>query len=239
MFVFRAFLRSRAESIPSLFHFPATPTNTSALLPTDFPFALTASSFSPHFLVFSPSNSIENPPNKATTLVLSAGSDPHAHVDSRGLNAFRIRLLTPLHPQLRAAAQVMENGGMANVVCSEESINGSREVWSCNSDAFSADHLVIMVNGILGRSVVLTRNLFEIWARACGTLYCHFLSFEVLRRVRVSYCVLFGFIDVSILAPELKKYIYNFDSDGCFLLMAMWGSPIVWWLSILLLFFET
>ncbi|KAK4766601.1 hypothetical protein SAY87_008243 [Trapa incisa] len=44
----------------------------------------------------------------------------------------------------------MENGGIANGICSQESINGSRDVWSCNSDASSADHLVIMVNGILG-----------------------------------------------------------------------------------------
>ncbi|KAK4749677.1 hypothetical protein SAY87_027126 [Trapa incisa] len=45
----------------------------------------------------------------------------------------------------------MDNGVMANCVCSQESINGRRDVWSCNSDASSADHLVIMVNGILGR----------------------------------------------------------------------------------------
>ncbi|OWM75714.1 putative lipase ROG1 [Punica granatum] len=46
----------------------------------------------------------------------------------------------------------MENGKIENGVCSEESIDGSRDVWSCNSDASSADHLVIMVNGILGSS---------------------------------------------------------------------------------------
>ncbi|XP_021905763.1 putative lipase YOR059C [Carica papaya] len=40
---------------------------------------------------------------------------------------------------------------MKNGVCSSESINGSRDVWSCkDSDSSSADHLVIMVHGILG-----------------------------------------------------------------------------------------
>ncbi|CAM8888262.1 unnamed protein product [Rhodiola kirilowii] len=38
-----------------------------------------------------------------------------------------------------------------NGVCSSESVNGSRVVWSCNeSDASAADHLVVMVHGILG-----------------------------------------------------------------------------------------
>lgn len=42
---------------------------------------------------------------------------------------------------------------MGNGICSSESVNGSRDVWSCKfSDSGSADHLVVMVNGILGRS---------------------------------------------------------------------------------------
>ncbi|XP_030530241.1 lipid droplet phospholipase 1 [Rhodamnia argentea] len=45
----------------------------------------------------------------------------------------------------------MENGTIENGVCSAESLNGSREVWSSkDSDSSSADHLVVMVNGILG-----------------------------------------------------------------------------------------
>ncbi|KAB5564689.1 hypothetical protein DKX38_004743 [Salix brachista] len=45
----------------------------------------------------------------------------------------------------------MENGTVENRVCSTESVNVSRDVWSCtNSDSSSADHLVIMVHGILG-----------------------------------------------------------------------------------------
>ncbi|KAJ6326485.1 hypothetical protein OIU78_013571 [Salix suchowensis] len=45
----------------------------------------------------------------------------------------------------------MENGTVENRVCSTESVNASRDVWSCkNSDSSSADHLVIMVHGILG-----------------------------------------------------------------------------------------
>lgn len=37
-------------------------------------------------------------------------------------------------------------------VCSAESVDGSLDVWSCkNSDSSSADHLVVMVHGILGR----------------------------------------------------------------------------------------
>ncbi|KAI3411277.1 DUF676 domain-containing protein [Psidium guajava] len=45
----------------------------------------------------------------------------------------------------------MEDGTIENGVCSAESLNGSREVWSSkDSDSSSADHLVVMVNGILG-----------------------------------------------------------------------------------------
>ncbi|XP_057482676.1 lipid droplet phospholipase 1-like [Actinidia eriantha] len=45
----------------------------------------------------------------------------------------------------------MENGTAENGVCSSESVNGGEDVWSCNkSDASSADHLVVMVHGILG-----------------------------------------------------------------------------------------
>ncbi|XAR66098.1 hypothetical protein NMG60_11012178 [Bertholletia excelsa] len=45
----------------------------------------------------------------------------------------------------------MENGAVQNGVCSSKSVNGGEDVWSCNqSDASSADHLVVMVHGILG-----------------------------------------------------------------------------------------
>ncbi|XP_052307051.1 uncharacterized protein LOC18097076 isoform X3 [Populus trichocarpa] len=45
----------------------------------------------------------------------------------------------------------MENRAVENGVCSTESVNVSSDVWSCkNSDSSSADHLVIMVHGILG-----------------------------------------------------------------------------------------
>nr|XP_025632950.1 putative lipase YOR059C isoform X1 [Arachis hypogaea]XP_025632951.1 putative lipase YOR059C isoform X1 [Arachis hypogaea] len=38
-----------------------------------------------------------------------------------------------------------------NEVCTSESVDGSRDVWSSrSSDSSSADHLVVMVNGILG-----------------------------------------------------------------------------------------
>ncbi|KAM0042934.1 hypothetical protein Hdeb2414_s0010g00335491 [Helianthus debilis subsp. tardiflorus] len=37
-------------------------------------------------------------------------------------------------------------------VCSSETVTGGENVFSCNeSDVSSADHLVVMVNGILGR----------------------------------------------------------------------------------------
>ncbi|KAA8533901.1 hypothetical protein F0562_031418 [Nyssa sinensis] len=40
---------------------------------------------------------------------------------------------------------------MENGVCSSESVNGGQDVWSCKeSDSSSADHLVVMVHGILG-----------------------------------------------------------------------------------------
>lgn len=46
----------------------------------------------------------------------------------------------------------MENDVVGNRVCSTESVNGSRDVWSCkDADSASADHLIVMVNGILGR----------------------------------------------------------------------------------------
>lgn len=39
-------------------------------------------------------------------------------------------------------------------MCSSESVDGSRDVWSSRSaDSSSANHLVVMVNGILGRYV--------------------------------------------------------------------------------------
>nr|AFJ66212.1 hypothetical protein 34G24.13 [Capsella rubella] len=45
----------------------------------------------------------------------------------------------------------MEKKQEENGVCSAESIDGSLDVWSCqNSDSSSADHLVVMVHGILG-----------------------------------------------------------------------------------------
>lgn len=48
----------------------------------------------------------------------------------------------------------MEDGGRRKngVVCSSETANGGEDVYSCKeSDQSSADHLVIMVHGILGR----------------------------------------------------------------------------------------
>ncbi|XP_028794539.1 putative lipase YOR059C [Neltuma alba] len=45
----------------------------------------------------------------------------------------------------------MEKGALQNGVCTSESVDGSRDVWSSKvSDSSSADHLVVMVNGILG-----------------------------------------------------------------------------------------
>ncbi|XWS51565.1 hypothetical protein CRYUN_Cryun12cG0187600 [Craigia yunnanensis] len=48
---------------------------------------------------------------------------------------------------------MMQNVFAMDGVCSSESLNGSRDVWSCkDSDSLSSDHLVIMVHGILGSS---------------------------------------------------------------------------------------
>ncbi|KAG6644237.1 hypothetical protein I3843_08G042400 [Carya illinoinensis] len=45
----------------------------------------------------------------------------------------------------------MENGSVENGVCSSETVNGSRDIWSYkDSDSLSVDHLVVMVHGILG-----------------------------------------------------------------------------------------
>ncbi|KAL4385079.1 hypothetical protein GQ457_15G007360 [Hibiscus cannabinus] len=47
----------------------------------------------------------------------------------------------------------MPTGFATNGVCSPESVNGNRDACSCkDSDSLSADHLVIMVHGILGSS---------------------------------------------------------------------------------------
>ncbi|CAL5322912.1 hypothetical protein CsSME_00001332 [Camellia sinensis var. sinensis] len=47
----------------------------------------------------------------------------------------------------------MENRVVENGVCSSESVNGAQDIWSSNnSDASSADHLVVMMHGILGSS---------------------------------------------------------------------------------------
>uniref|UniRef100_A0A803RBE6 DUF676 domain-containing protein n=1 Tax=Cannabis sativa TaxID=3483 RepID=A0A803RBE6_CANSA len=43
----------------------------------------------------------------------------------------------------------MENGVVRDGLCSTESVDGGRDVWS-GKDSDSADHLVVMVNGILG-----------------------------------------------------------------------------------------
>lgn len=50
----------------------------------------------------------------------------------------------------------MENGTVENGgVCSAESVNGGKDVFSSKeSDVSSADHLVVMVHGILGRSEI-------------------------------------------------------------------------------------
>jgi len=46
----------------------------------------------------------------------------------------------------------MEKHEEENGLCKAESVDGSLDVWSCqNSDSSSADHLVVMVHGILGR----------------------------------------------------------------------------------------
>ena len=51
----------------------------------------------------------------------------------------------------RSVLAAMENGVVENGVCSSESANGSRDVWSSKeSESSSADHLVVMVHGIMG-----------------------------------------------------------------------------------------
>ncbi|KAH0979247.1 hypothetical protein GBA52_006424 [Prunus armeniaca] len=48
-------------------------------------------------------------------------------------------------------AATMQNGVVENGVCSSASVNGCHDVWSSNeSDSSSADHLVVMVHGIMG-----------------------------------------------------------------------------------------
>lgn len=56
----------------------------------------------------------------------------------------------------------MENDTAGTGACSSETANGGEVVWSCNqSDAASADHLVVMVHGILGRSCFICLYLIS------------------------------------------------------------------------------
>ena len=64
----------------------------------------------------------------------------------------------------------MQNGPGENGVCSSESNHGGTDVWSCKESATAlADHLVVMVHGILGRYGdfvkfdIFQRNLISIW----------------------------------------------------------------------------
>ncbi|KAM1692148.1 hypothetical protein ACFX2K_031795 [Malus domestica] len=51
----------------------------------------------------------------------------------------------------RRSVAFMKNGIAENGVCPSESANGNRDVWSSKeSESSSADHLVIMVHGIMG-----------------------------------------------------------------------------------------
>ncbi|KAM1333164.1 hypothetical protein COP2_009364 [Malus domestica] len=51
----------------------------------------------------------------------------------------------------RRLVGTMENSMVENRVCSSESANGNRDVWSSEeSESSSADHLVIMIHGIMG-----------------------------------------------------------------------------------------
>ncbi|KAJ4952706.1 hypothetical protein NE237_029538 [Protea cynaroides] len=52
---------------------------------------------------------------------------------------------------LLSLSDIMDCGSEVNGLCSE-SINGGRDVWSSKDSASSVDHLVVMVNGILGSS---------------------------------------------------------------------------------------
>lgn len=55
---------------------------------------------------------------------------------------------------------VAENG-----VCHKDTINGGHDVWSCEngvSSSSSAEHLVVMVHGILGRFNFFYFDLFDL-----------------------------------------------------------------------------
>lgn len=74
----------------------------------------------------------------------------------------------------------MENGVVGNDggVCFAETASGGRDVWSSKvSESSSADHLVVMVHGILGRlltSFFLIPLIF--YAFQLFTRLAHFLS---------------------------------------------------------------
>jgi hypothetical protein len=75
-----------------------------------------------------------------------------------------------------------------NDVCTSESVDGSRDVWSSkSSDSSSADHLVVMVNGILGRCVC-GGILCSILVKCCAVGLILFLCWYI------GYCYLIGLL---------------------------------------------
>lgn len=75
-------------------------------------------------------------------------------------------------------------------VCSSESINGE-DVFSCKeSDVSSADHLVVMVHGILGRSVFPIFYLFLYFFCYYYMIYIIVMVFIAANRVQIRVMLL-------------------------------------------------
>ena len=130
-----------------------------------------------HFLALSVPNFPENLLPPRTPLVLVSLDRPLGS-DSLfiSINALHLNLT-----ELSWAFGIldMENGAVQNGVCSSESVNGCCDVWSCkDSDSSSAYHLVVMVNGILGRS---------------GSNSCLILIFQIFRIYNFTWICCFWF----------------------------------------------
>ncbi|KAM1221386.1 hypothetical protein ACFX2J_009055 [Malus domestica] len=79
----------------------------------------------------------------------------------------------------RRSIGTMENSMVENGVCSSESANGNCDVWSSEeSESSSADHLVIMIHGIMVQ-VVLSNGIMTAQSPLAQIPFDPFGSFNV------------------------------------------------------------
>lgn len=97
----------------------------------------------------------------------------------------------------------MDNGVVTNGVCYKESVNGGHDVWSCGADpssSSSADHLVVMVNGILGSA--------DDWKFAAEQ-FVHELPEKVLVHCSQRNVAKFTLDGVDVMGQRLAEEVLN------------------------------